>query len=66
MNRTTRTDRAFLPETHAAELETLPISLHAIVWVTALFLLTAIVWANFAELDEVARAVPLRRSEQVG
>lgn len=46
----------YMPETFAAEVETVPISLHLIVWIAVIFLVTALVWANFATLDEVARA----------
>ncbi len=52
----TRDDYAFMPDTHVAELETLPIAAHAVVWVTVAFVVIAILWASFATLDEVARA----------
>ena len=51
-----RTDIQFMPDTYAAEVESLPITTHAILWITAVFVLVAIVWANFATLDEVAHA----------
>jgi adhesin transport system membrane fusion protein len=51
-----KADIAFMPDTYAAEIESLPISSHAILWITAAFVIIAIVWANFATLDEVARA----------
>lgn len=49
-------DIDFMPETYAAEVETLPFTAHAILWSSALFLIVAIVWANFASIDEVAHA----------
>jgi len=51
-----KADIRFMPETYAAEVESLPLSTHAILWVTAAFVLVAVIWANFATLDEVARA----------
>ncbi len=49
-------DLDFMPETHAAEIEAVPVSLHLILWLTAGFLIVALVWAGYATLDEVARA----------
>ena len=49
-------DIRFMPDTYAAEIETLPVTTHAILWLTAAFVLVAIIWANFATLDEVAHA----------
>ena len=46
----------FMPETHAAEIERLPFTAHLILWVSLVFLVTAIIWANFASIDEVAHA----------
>lgn len=51
-----REDIQFMPETSAAEIESLPLSLHLILWITVVFLATALTWANFAQLDEVAHA----------
>lgn len=55
-NEKRREDYVFMPDTFVAELETLPIALHAVVWVTVAFVVIAILWASFATLDEVARA----------
>lgn len=49
-------DVRFMPDTYTAEVESLPISLHSIVWITLAFLIIALIWANFATLDEVAHA----------
>ncbi len=49
-------DIAFMPDTYAAEVESLPIASHSILWVSLAFVIIAIVWANFARLDEVAHA----------
>ena len=51
-----KADFRFMPDTYAAEVETLPLTSHAILWCTAAFVITAIVWANFATLDETSRA----------
>ncbi len=45
-----------MPDTYAAEVESTPLISHAILWVSVVFLLVALVWANFARLDEVAHA----------
>ncbi|MBL4679682.1 MAG: HlyD family type I secretion periplasmic adaptor subunit [Pseudomonadales bacterium] len=49
-------DIDFMPETYAAEIETLPFTAHAILWSSATFLVVAIIWANFASIDEVTHA----------
>ena len=46
----------FMPETHAAEIESVPVSLHLVIWLSVAFLVAALVWAANAKLDEVARA----------
>jgi adhesin transport system membrane fusion protein len=51
-----REDISFMPETSAAEVESLPLSMHLILWITVAFIFFALVWANFATLDEVAHA----------
>ena len=51
-----KSDIDFMPDTHAAELESLPLASHMILWLSAAFVLIAIIWANFATLDEVAHA----------
>jgi adhesin transport system membrane fusion protein len=56
MESSTREDIQYMPETSAAEIESLPLSLHLILWTSVVFLATALTWANFAELDEVAHA----------
>ena len=45
-----------MPDTYAAEIESLPLASHLILWLSAAFVFVAIVWANFATLDEVAHA----------
>jgi membrane fusion protein, adhesin transport system len=49
-------DRDFMPDRIVAETEAAPLLTHGIVLLTALFVLIALVWANFASLEEVARA----------
>ncbi|MBQ62239.1 MAG: hemolysin secretion protein D, partial [Gammaproteobacteria bacterium] len=49
-------DIDFMPDTYAAEVESTPIAVHAILWTSAIFLIIAIIWANLAVLDEVAHA----------
>lgn len=51
-----KNDIAFMPDSYAAEVESLPLSSHAILWLTAIFVVVAIIWANLATLDEVAHA----------
>jgi adhesin transport system membrane fusion protein len=51
-----KADLDFMPETYAAEVESVPVAIHAVLWLTAIFFISAIVWANFATLDVVARA----------
>ena len=51
-----RRDAAYMPDTYAAEIETLPLASHAILWLTVAFLVIALIWANLAMLDEVAHA----------
>jgi membrane fusion protein, adhesin transport system len=53
---TNREDLKFMPDTHAAEIETIPVAVHGILWLTLLFVVVALVWANFARVDEVAHA----------
>lgn len=49
-------DIDFMPETYAAEVETLPFAAHAILWSSVIFLVSAVIWANFASIDEVSHA----------
>ena len=49
-------DLDFMPDTYAAEVESTPVAAHAILWVSVIFLVVAIVWANQAKLDEVTHA----------
>ena len=49
-------DVDYMPDTYAAEVETVPTRLHLILWTSTVVLVAALVWARFATLDEVARA----------
>jgi len=51
-----RADIEFMPDTYAAEVESLPLASHLILWASAAFVVIVIIWANFATLDEVAHA----------
>ena len=51
-----KSDIHFMPDTYAAEIESLPLASHLILWLSAAFVFIAIIWANFATLDEVAHA----------
>ena len=51
-----KSDIYFMPDTYAAEIESLPLASHLILWLSAAFVFIAIIWANFATLDEVAHA----------
>ena len=54
--KTEKEDIEFTQESIAAEFETMPISAHLVLILSGLFVLTAIIWASFATLDEIARA----------
>ncbi len=49
-------DIQFMPESAAVLQERPPIAAHAILWLTVVIIITAIIWANFAEIEQVARA----------
>ena len=49
-------DIEFMRGSIAAEFETMPISAHLILILSGLFVVTAIIWASFATLDEIAHA----------
>ncbi|MBV1879711.1 MAG: HlyD family type I secretion periplasmic adaptor subunit [Pseudomonadales bacterium] len=49
-------DLEFMSDTDAVNLEKLPLGSHMILWLTILFFSIFIIWANFAEIDEVAHA----------
>jgi len=49
-------DVDYMPDTYAAEVETVPTRLHLILWTSTVVLVAALVWSRFATLDEVARA----------
>ena len=49
-------DIEFMHGSIAAEFETMPISAHLVLILSGLFVLTAIIWASFATLDEIAHA----------
>ena len=49
-------DIEFMRGSFAAEFETMPISAHLVLILSGLFVLTAIIWASFATLDEIAHA----------
>ena len=49
-------DIEFMRASIAAEFETMPIGAHLILILSGLFVLTAIIWASFATLDEIAHA----------
>jgi adhesin transport system membrane fusion protein len=51
-----RQDLEFMSDTDAASLENPPLLTHTILWVAVSCLFVAIVWANFANIDEVAHA----------
>lgn len=47
-------DAEFMSETSAAVLQGTPRTAHWILWGTAIFFLTALIWASLASLDEIA------------
>jgi len=48
-------DQTYVTDVNAASLYGASIQSHIILWVSFSFVITAIIWANFAELDEVTR-----------
>ena len=46
-------DVQYMSDSSAARLTGVPISLHSILWISALFVLIAIIWADYAVLDVV-------------
>lgn len=50
-----REDSQYMSDINAAILYSSPIQSHIILWVTAAFVLSALLWANYASLDEVTR-----------
>lgn len=49
-------DLEFMSDTNAAALENVSMPAHIILWTTAVFFFTAIVWAYFTKLDETTKA----------
>ena len=54
--KTEKEDIEFMQGSIAAEFETMPVSAHLVLIISGLFVLTAIIWASFATLDEIAHA----------
>ena len=54
--KSTKQDIEFMRESVAAELETVPVGAHLILILGGIFVLTVILWASFATLDEIAHA----------
>lgn len=50
-------DRAYLTDVNAANLYGAPFKSHLILWIFLSFAMTALVWANYATLDEVTRGI---------
>ncbi len=50
-------DQAFLSDVNAANLYGASIHSHIMLWLTFLFFVIALIWANFATLDEVTRGM---------
>ena len=48
-------DQPYITDINATTLYGAPIHSHIILWLTVLFVIIFLVWANFAELDEVTR-----------
>ncbi len=64
-----RPDTEFMPETESAVLEDSPWLARLTVWLVALLLLSALVWANYAVLDEVTtglgKAIPSSKIQTI-
>ena len=50
-------DQAFLSDVNSANLHGASIQSHIILWLSFSFVVVAITWANFAELDEITRGI---------
>lgn len=50
-------DQAYLSDINAANLYNTPIQSHLILWLSFCFVIIAIIWANYAMLDEVTRGL---------
>ena len=50
-------DQHYITDVNAANLYGASIQSHIILWVAVSFIVVAIIWANFAELDEVTRGI---------
>lgn len=48
-------DQSFISDKYASSLYEISLSAHLLLWLTFLFVIIAIIWANFAMLDEVTR-----------
>lgn len=64
-----RRDRDFVSEVSRASYEASPLLGHLVLWMALLFVVVALIWANFAEIDEVTRAegrvIPSRQIQVV-
>ena len=50
-------DRKFITDINHDNFNAIPLFSHIILWLTLLFLILALIWANFATLDEVTRGM---------
>lgn len=50
-----REDSEYMSDVNAAILYTSPLKSHLILWLTAAFVFSALIWANYATIDEVTR-----------
>jgi len=48
-------DQAYITDVNAASMYGASIQIHIILWMAFSFVIIAIIWADFAELDEVTR-----------
>ncbi len=46
-------DRAFISNVHDSSFYVVPLKTHIILWISFIFVVIALVWANYAKLDEV-------------
>lgn len=62
-------DRDFVSEVSRASYEASPLLGHLVLWIALLFVVAALAWASFAEIDEVTRAegsvIPSRQIQVV-
>ncbi len=53
--KTQEQDQAFISNIHDSNFYVTPLKAHIILWISFIFVVVALIWANYAKLDEVTR-----------